>query len=487
MLRLALLVSLAFASTASADIPRHRCGTPELLATRPIPKLASPDSIPLRGGPEKMVREGFPGTSFQELLSPNFAIKWADPSVSAADAQIVADALELSWVKYIDELGHDPCFGCETFRLNAYIARDEGIDNPGIGFAGGYAFIDNDGFPYFVISRNLIAPGNEDSIRGVAVHEFYHDIQFSTGSFAWETTPYGWFWESTAEWATQEALPGNSNGFVFTGAYALKSELPVYHYGDPFGGDPVEGVHQYGSSIFFRHVTEKLASPAIIVNTWENSTANDEPLQKIQDNLPSSNIVALFSEFAARNAIWDYEWRDQVINSIGTYKQFDPSLSEVMFRVPSAGVPMTDLPRSPYGFGYSTIELDRPATGRFEFEILKAPVPGGMFATVVHGAPGSATYTPLEVNAASNAATGSFVFPEGLFRAYLVVGVFTEDRLTTAPVTLSFRVSPIEIEPEPEPEVPGEGGGCCDAGSSPVGSLALALVALVGLRRKRRR
>jgi uncharacterized protein (TIGR03382 family) len=474
-LSLFLFLSCFVLGSASAS-PQHRCGTPDLLASLPRPALAPRTSgIALTG--HKITRDAF-GGGFEELITHNFAVKWKDPSITQAQAQVVGDALEAAWTKYIGQLGHAPCTGCQQFRLNAYISRS--IDNPPIDFGGGYAWIDDDGYPYFVISRDLLAPGAEATVRAVAVHEFYHDIQFSTGAYAWETTPYGWFWEATAEWASQEVLPGEADPFVFSGAFALKSELPLYHYGDPFGGDPVEGVHQYGASIFFRFVTDKLSAPDIVVNAWEQGQASSEPLAEVARHLPSDDLPSLHTEFAARNAIWDHLFRHHVLGSLALFKQFDPTLDEIAHRVPAAGVVSTQLARAPYGFGYSTIEIERPAAGRFGVEVTMTPSgPATLAATVVYGAPGSATYTPLVFEGTTGTAT--IDLPPGVERAYLVVSPTTDERLTGAPIPMTFEVTPLAPEPEPDDS------GCCGAGSSsPAGSLALGLVAMIGLGRRRR-
>lgn len=480
MMRVAVVISiavgLATVPEAAAGPRGHRCGTSALLRERPVPPLAT--TVPrLAGGGPKLVRDGF-GGSFQQYVSTNFAVKWRDPTVTQAQAQAVAAALELAWQVYVDELGHAPCTGCETFVLNAYIARAQ--DNPGIDFDGGYAWIDDAGYPYFVISRSSLGEG----VAALAAHEFYHDIQFSTGAFAWDTTDYGWFWEATAEWATQEALPTAADPYVFSGAFALRSELPLYHYGDPFGSDFVEGVQQYGAAIFFRHLTDKLRAPGVIVNAWEQAGPNDEPLAAIEARLPSSNLVELHTEFAARNAIWDYPHRHHILGSIQAFQGAFPELNLIAGLVPPGGVGMTPLARSPYGFGYATIELRRPPTGWFEIEVQMAPstVRADLHGTVVYGEPGAATYTPLVIDGATGTLTMNV--PDTVVQLYLVLSATTSERLTGQPIPLSYRVTPVEPPPVEEPDL--EAGGCCETGSSPAGSLVALGVLGVVLRRRRR-
>jgi hypothetical protein len=479
-LALALALVLASSALASASPPRRHCATPHRLAHQPLPALADREAAIAFAGP-KTTRDGF-GGGFYELASANFAVKWKDPSVTMAEAAIVSDALELAWAKFVGELGHRPCTGCDQFRLNAYISRD--TDDPYIDFTGGYAWIDDDGYPYFVISRDIFTgPDAASTIRAVAVHEFYHDIQLSTGAFAWSVSPYLWFWEATAEWATQEALPALPDPFIYSGAYALKSELPLYYYGDPFGGDPVAGVHQYGASIFFRFVTDKLSAPAIIVNTWEQAAAEAEPLAVVASQLPGGDLPSLHAEFAARNAIWDHEFRDHVLASLALFKQFDPSLDEIAARVPASGIADTALARAPHGFGYAIVEVARPDSGRFAVQVTMTASPQAtLAATVAYGVPGAATYTPLVFDGSTGTATVEL--PARIERAYLVIAPTTDERLTSAPIATRYTVTPLPALPEPEPEP--ETGGCCDAGTSgPLGALAPSVWALFALRRRR--
>ena len=479
-------VAASQAGPTAASLER-RCGTVELLpglANRPRPPAFLDSVVPLT----KSTRDAFGGT-FQQVLSANFAVKWTDTTLTTAQAQVVADALERAWAKYIDELGHAPCTGCNMYRLNAYISR--ATDTPDIDFAGGYAWIDDQGYPYFVISRDIFSqPDANAQIAAVAAHEFYHDIQFSTGAFEWETTEYGWFWEATAEWAAQQALPESGEPFVFSGAFALRSELPVYHYGDPFGSDRLAGVHQYGAAIFFRYLTDKL-SPSVVVNTWEQASAAAEPLAEISSRLTSSDLETIHTEFAARNAIWDYSYRQFILDSLTLFKTNHPERDEIAARVPATGAAAaTALVRSPYGFGYSTIEIARPESGRFDVRVdMTAALPATLHATLVYGTPGAATYTPLAV--AGTSATATVELPAGVTTAYLVISTTTSERLTGNAIPVTYQVTPMappDMGSGSGSGMPGdeEGGGCCQSGSNPVGPLGLALVVmLIALRRRR--
>src|SRR5688572_14656640 len=96
-------------------------------------------------------------------------------------------------------MGHRPPLGADTYKINVYVSNGE-QDDPAIDFGGGYANLDNDGYPYFVLSKDLLA--TEGGLRATAAHELYHLFQLSLNIFNAESS--WWYWEATAEWATQQ-------------------------------------------------------------------------------------------------------------------------------------------------------------------------------------------------------------------------------------------------------------------------------------------
>ena len=196
-----------------------------------------------------------------------------------------------------------------SFRINAYVSSE--TDNPAIDFDGGYANLDDEGFPYLVISANIF--GEEpffDRLQSVLSHEFYHDIQFGTTAYQAESAY--WYWEATAEWASQQLYPDLDAAYTFVGAYALATELPVFYAGDAFGDSP-SGVHQYGASIFARHLTDRLELPSLVPESWEAAGAEDDPLDVLDGLLPGGDIAAAYIEFAPHMALWDFTRRDLIL------------------------------------------------------------------------------------------------------------------------------------------------------------------------------
>jgi hypothetical protein len=493
-------------SSGSAPIDHLLCGTPDLLPNLAQRRLAT--DIPALLGPEKMVRDSF-GGGFTQYLSPNFAVKWKDSTVTQANAKAVADALEAAWTKYITEFHHDPPTGATTYRINAYISRE--TDTPSIDFGGGYAWVDDQGYPYFVMSRSIFNRQDAaEALREVAVHEFYHDVQFGSGAYTWNTTQYRWYWEASAQWATLEAEAPKATPFRFAGPYALRSDLALYHYGD-FRQDYLVGTHHYGASLFFRYVTHRFSDPQIVVKSWEQATATSEPIATVMSFTPAStSLGTVFAEFAAHNAVWDYADATALIASVNDFKALYPMEDNIDARVPSAGVPLTQLSRPIQALGYATIELARPSTGAFDLEVtMVQPAPDvQLYATVAHGAFGTASYTPLTVTGSK--ATGLIVFPDGVSTAYLSIAATTDARVELVSVPISYRATPATPPPpppdqddpdndEPGGEDPGGGKpgkvdqtgdnavvGACSASVPGPGWLAPLVLAIVLLGRRRR-
>ncbi len=445
------------ASAADPTLQIHRCGTPELLASAAQRPLAS--EFPALATAEKLVRDAF-GVVYSQRVSTNFVVKWTDASVTQTDADNVLAVLERGWSKYITELRHLEPTGSPTYRVNAYISR--ATDVPAIDSAAGYASIDTDGFPYFVIHRDVLSDSLET--ESTTLHELYHVVQFATGAYQLRTAD--WYWEASAEWAAIEAAAANPNTYRLIGGLALRWDLPLYSFVDA-ATDYVAAAHQYGASLFLHHVTHKFPAPQVVAASWKQALSSSEPLAMIASLLPTSTSLASeFAEFAAHNTIWDYAARAAIIESIAQFKQYFPTLDEVAARVPAKGVPLTMLTRTVNGLGYANIELARPSTGWVDVEVQMTRLAPDvrLLVTFVAGRPGSATYTPLAVDGTK--ATGILGFPDGAMTAYVSIATMTDQRTTAVQVPISYRVTPAE-QPPISIDPPNDNGGS-SSGVEPV-------------------
>jgi MYXO-CTERM domain-containing protein len=494
-----LLLSLPGDADAEPPVTPPPCGTLERLpGARHAPR---PPRIFLGGG-EKQTRDGF-GGGHEVRESANFAVKWTSAALSEEEAALVADILEESWALYIDALGHTVPAGADQFRINAYVSSE--TDNPPIDFDGGYANLDDEGFTYLVISAHHFADDADiDRLRSVLSHEFYHDVQFGTNAYQAESAY--WYWEATAEWASQQLYPDLLFAYEFVGAYALATELPVFYTGDPFKDSP-GGAHHYGASIFPRHLTDSLELPSLVPESWEAAGADDDPLQVLDGLLPGGDIADAYIEFAPHMALWDFTRRDLILPSIETYTEAYPAIDPLPARIGPEGTSgWVTVPagREPRAFGANVIEIARPESGELDLAIEvdatgSLGTPGRLAATVVRQADG-VDYAPVTLERGAGAAHLSLA--EGESSVYLVVAATADTRSPDETFSYRLRVVPAAVpEPEPEPErepeeeqpepspEPEDDEGCsCATGVSaggPTGVGFAVLIALISLRRRR--
>lgn len=458
-----------------------RCGTPALLPAARLAKRA-PRVLAASAGP-KQVREAFaPATNVRE--SDNFALKWTNASLTDEQADFILTALEDSWTMFIDVLGHGVPLGGEMYKVNAFVSDAE--DNPPIDFGGGYAGFDDDGYPFLVMSDDLLE--DRAALRHVASHEFYHDVQLSADAFFEEAS--FWFWEATAEWASQELDPAELYGYLFIGAYALSPELPLYHYGDALGGaDPIVGVHQYGASLYPRFVSARVGDPTLIPRVWIQG--GSDPLATLA-TLTGRPLADEFAEFAAHNATWDYAAPQKMLieQARAFYLQQFPERDPTIY-VDAVGTGGMTSPPSPLGnLAYATIAIERPSDGAIAVAI--EPDASGtrgtatdLRATLVIDAAGDVTYQPVPFSGGTGTLSASI--PEAA-RAYVVVASVSAGRAVDERFGFRYSVetSDGETDPDPDPDPdpgPDPAAGCSATGTTngPAGA-ALVLVLLLIIR-----
>ena len=492
------IVALAVAGLPAADAAAvgeaagPRCGMVERLpAARDLPRAPR---VMLGDGGDKLTREPFSG-GHTVAESDNFALKWTSAAVSEAEVEFALEVLEEAWGRYVGELGHTPPPGTETFRINAYVG---GLaTDPAIDFSGGYAWVDDEGYVYLVVSEDLFEGANGSStLRHVLSHELYHDVQLGLDVFH---QPSGyWYWEATADWASQQIFPDLVDAYGFVGAFAMRPDLPVYYMGDPFG-EELAGVHQYGASIFPRHLTDRFGLATLVPNSWEEAGGSDDPLDMLDRHLPEGDIAAAWAEFAPRMARLDFNRGELIEPWVDAYHAAYPDDRYAM-RVPATGTDGWLSPpagREPRSFGANVIELARPASGAIDLEVEvdatgSAGTPAAVQAVAVLQTTEGLEYVPVEL-----AGGAGRVHLPMLTTAYLVVSATADGRSFDETFGYRIQVSQAEsAEPDagPEPDAGAdfhgddEGGcGCASGGGPGAGGSAALLVAavLLGLRRRR--
>ena len=360
----AWLSVLGGAQASGVEAP---CLTLDLMRSRgakpPMVNVAPPPSLPAKG--ERDAWGEWPNSSFSE----NFVLKWGPDSLSRATTDTVLDAFEASWDRFVNDMDYEAPVGSDQFRFNVYVAETGQGSLSSYGAAGYFSY-DSDGWPMIVLARNALDA--EDAGAGTAVHEFFHAIQDAMDT--WDYVDLGgWYYEATACWSVPEVIPGDKTYLTFVFGYGL---LPNYavNFFDYFDTGAFTEYHQYGAFLFPRYLTEHVSDWQIIRDSWQRNNSSNDPLQALMDLLDEEDIDfdQTFMDFAAHNALWDYEdgdWYSEYINYYASYfSEWDCRVSDSL---PSGGDSdwrEADSGCLPQRYGYNLIRLNRPDQGHAVLE-----------------------------------------------------------------------------------------------------------------------
>ena len=246
---------------------------------------------------------GAPNVAF----SDHFALHWGgDVSIENSLLDDILESLERSWQYQIETLSFPAPVGTEQYYFNVYLG-DTGSGTPPDYGVSGYYYTDPDGFPMVVLGGYVVE--NFASGKTTVPHEFFHAVQHSSGSYR-DGGNAAWYWEATAVWMENEVYPLEEEyatflfGFAFYPHYALD-------FFDYFETGETQEYYQYGAFIFPKFLSEEYISPAVIRDSWVDST-EQSPLGWLREHLEGEgeNFTEVLSDFSARNVHWDYPDRD---------------------------------------------------------------------------------------------------------------------------------------------------------------------------------
>lgn len=434
-------------------------------------------------------REGFAGWP-HVVTSEHFALWWGEddpPDAVAIEAMLAA--AEEAWDHHHGVLGHRLPADSDRFLFNLYVGGTAPIEPAPIG-AAGYATVDPDGYPFFVIER----PSLEDleSTRQTILHEYYHTIQLTIGRYEY----YGvaaWYWEATAEWATAQALPDELDPWGFVFAYLTTADLPMSAFEYPLDvaeGDPMP-YRQYGAWLWPEHLT-RASDVGLVVESWENEPTGEavyDPQEALRAGLTRRGLDmdALYLEHAIQLAT------DEVPGMARWKGLLDLWLDYLQDDYPRmAGW----IPRE----GRSSLR-SRPGVGRYGSEVWRwfSSLPGRWEVELVPGElpAGAALHAAIVVVGEETRRIDLVEQADGSFTAGFEMVMYDDVMLVVAGGSglLSFdwtderfpyRLSALPLPDPPVVEVePAEERGCgCDGGARSTGTFA-ALMAWA-LRRRRR-
>ena len=258
--RLAVLAGLAaavFPVLARATPGVLRCGTPDALLH------GAPFEAPTPRDP--LARDEGKALHWQPLAgrldSKNISVQWAGADGDEVMAGVLLDAFEGAWDALITDQGWPGPASSDTHLL--VVVLDPSIAASGLTLE--YAV---SGFPdgVAIIYMNPENAGLDAFFRSVAAHELHHAIQFGMRG-AWSSQPAeAWYWEASAEWAAELALPSLDQ-------YAWSAQ---WFTQDPsLRFDSLDGFHQYGMFLLNAWLHEE-AGPSGMLETWAISTDRPE-------------------------------------------------------------------------------------------------------------------------------------------------------------------------------------------------------------------
>ncbi|MEZ4241321.1 MAG: DUF6055 domain-containing protein [Myxococcota bacterium] len=354
------LAALSAFTPAHGAVPARPCATLERLPAAPALRVA-----PALPTPTKLERDayGLPN----ERTSANFAVRWGNlGGVTVAEADRLLDAMELAWAVEIDAMGHPEPLTTETYKFNVYVG-DTGNGAPDGYGAGGYYYVDPQGYPMVVIANaSLSDPPYADH---AGYHEFYHAIQGSLDRYQYDGVS-AWYWEATAEWAAIEVDADNAYNGPFVFADLLLPQLPVNAFDYPDTG-ALQEYYQYGAFLFPHDLGHQLGIE-LIRDSWLDTGRDPDPMEVLRGLTAAqgADFDELFLDHLARNAAYDYDAGPVYRANTQAYAPYYPSAHEITAEADRDGgsgrIEGADAPRR---YGAAVIHLDRPRAGTLTIAI----------------------------------------------------------------------------------------------------------------------
>jgi uncharacterized protein (TIGR03382 family) len=354
----AFLVPLA----SAAPFP---CGTIDRMpASQPV--LAADPVLP--PGVEQLEERDPFGDSYDDFeVSEHFILKWgsdADPSRDQING--VLDALEDAWTVAFDEMQFvRPSFTNE-YLINVYIG-DSGGDTPSItGNVAAYVTMDDEGYAYVVVDPVTMSYFDEDwgktYASSVLEHEFHHVVQYGAG--AYYSQEGRWYWEASADWFADYAVPDAGLDTQDAFQYLLLPELPLDYF-EPGDLSTIADIHQYSSSVFLIATTELDDGDwTPFRDSWTVADGADVPIDVLDSLLPNGMATA-YTDFARAMTSYDLSFGPTVKGWIDDYGNSSDNHS-VTAAADSAGsdAPVAiDASLLPGAYAFNVIEMRHPDPG----------------------------------------------------------------------------------------------------------------------------
>jgi MYXO-CTERM domain-containing protein len=427
-------------------------------------------------------------------------LKWgsdADPSRDEIEGTL--DALEDAWTVAFDEMQFDRPGFTNQYRINVYIG-DSGGDTPTItGNVAAYVTMDDDGYAYVVVDPTTMPYFDDEWTRTYAAsvleHEFHHVVQFGSG--AYYSQGGAWYWEASADWFADYAVPEAGLDAQDAFQFLLLPELPLDYF-EPGDLSSLANIHQYSSSVFLIATTELDDGDwTPFRDSWTTASGSDDPIDVLDGLLPNG-MASAYTDFARAMTLYDLSFGPTVAKWLDYYST-SGEYHTITAEVDAAG---SDAP----------VDIDPSLfPGAFAFNVIEMrhPQPGSVIVTFAGDATGTRstpssfdvfviaddTVTPVPLTSSS----GSVEIPDASEIWEMRVLVISHPDATRSDETFPYTLTLAAGEPAPvdtaEPqddwtppqleEADPVGCNCASTESSPVAWLALAGLAVILRRRDR--
>ncbi len=281
-----------FAVLAGTTTPSHSgmVETPALV--RPLPP-PTPDA-----------RGHLTQTLSQHLDSEHFCVTWESDDSTEEVAARTLDALEQAWSGMVERDGWASPLSSDHWLLSTML--DPTLD--GTGFTGQYT--DNaTGIIYPYIWLNPLYEDMTEFYQSLAAHEFNHALQWRKRPYAngWEEA---WYWEASAEWGAELALP-EANAYAIQSYYY--AEHPEYRYSS------MDDYHQYGMFLVNAFLEQYRTGSGGMHEVWKLGEQHPEKTwEKLITEVSGDTIDTFWPEMTtsiAHNTLEESELYEQPVRA----------------------------------------------------------------------------------------------------------------------------------------------------------------------------
>lgn len=220
--------------------------------------------------------------------SANFTVAWADGDATTSAANAASEALEAAWQALVEEQGWAPPVSSDDYFV--WVILDPSLSGTGLTYELSTADFP-DGYP--VILLNPSYASNTRFWQSLAAHELNHALQYARRDYM-SGREEPWYWEASAEWGAELALPDVNMYATSSVYYADATDLRY---------SSMEGYHQYGMFPLNAFVEEFLAGDGAMLEVWERSESlPDARWDEVLSDTLGLDALTLFARFSAAYA-----------------------------------------------------------------------------------------------------------------------------------------------------------------------------------------